>query len=104
MAPPALSCLNIFWWATLSLSKSCAVTSTFHVGIGCVVLYVCVGLPACHALGHHVFFLLCWFVVLHAFEFMHPLPFCCSDFAVASGSHEVVATSAWLVVAFLLPS
>ena len=67
MASPALSCLiTISLWATLSVSKSCAETLPFQLVLSCVVLYVCVGLLACHALGYHVFFLSRWFVVLHA--------------------------------------
>ena len=67
-----------------------------------VLLYVCVGLLACHTLGSpRGFYWVAGLVYCTLPEFVHPLPFCCSDLAWASGFHEVVAAFAWFVVAFL---
>ena len=69
--------------------------------LSCVVLFACVGLLACHALGHHVFFsqsLVC--CTARFWNLCILFLFCCSDLLVAGGFHEVVATPAWFVVAF----
>ena len=62
---------------------------TISAGVGCVVLlYVCVGLLACHTLGSpRGFYWVAGLVYCTLPEFVHPLPFCCSDFAFASGFH-----------------